>query len=340
VSPRGACAALALLAALGAAAPADGAVTLGATDADFAASGGGSACTNDPCAYYQVSHPLGRVGVSPFDGIVVRWRIRVASLIAAANAKMSLRLVGPATGPLVWGAQGPEVDVPDAPQLPATVSQDLRMPIGRGQGIAPQFGSLSGGSVFITTVTMPGAAVRNISPPPGPGETGDGPTTVDRLLAIAADIETDADRDQFGDESQDACPTNAATQGACPPADPGDITAPQLVWCGKRRQNVLGPGAATACVRGNELAAVTATGSLAIPGRKKGGASTRVALRGARGAVASGSRAVLQLKLGRRARAKVRAARRLGRRVSGRVSVTGTDAAGNSSTVSAAIVAR
>jgi hypothetical protein len=35
---------------------------------------------------------------------------------------------------------------------------------------------------------------------------------------VNADVEPDADRDGFGDETQDQCPTNASTQGSCPPA--------------------------------------------------------------------------------------------------------------------------
>jgi hypothetical protein len=39
-------------------------------------------------------------------------------------------------------------------------------------------------------------------------------------VALAVRVEPDADGDGFGDESQDACPTNATTQGTCPPAPP------------------------------------------------------------------------------------------------------------------------
>lgn len=35
-------------------------------------------------------------------------------------------------------------------------------------------------------------------------------------LAIRAFLEPDADHDGFGDETQDACPSNPAAQGACP----------------------------------------------------------------------------------------------------------------------------
>ena len=37
---------------------------------------------------------------------------------------------------------------------------------------------------------------------------------------VSATIEPDADRDGFGDETQDQCPTDASTQGPCPDTDP------------------------------------------------------------------------------------------------------------------------
>jgi Ca2+-binding RTX toxin-like protein len=41
-------------------------------------------------------------------------------------------------------------------------------------------------------------------------------------IDIAAKVEPDSDRDGFGDETQDQCPTNATVQGPCPlpPAPP------------------------------------------------------------------------------------------------------------------------
>jgi hypothetical protein len=45
-------------------------------------------------------------------------------------------------------------------------------------------------------------------------------TTTDLLsgfrILVAANVEPDSDRDDFGDETQDQCPTNAAVQGPCP----------------------------------------------------------------------------------------------------------------------------
>jgi hypothetical protein len=43
---------------------------------------------------------------------------------------------------------------------------------------------------------------------------------------LNADIEPDADADGFGDETQDLCPTDASTQGACPVAPVAPDTTP------------------------------------------------------------------------------------------------------------------
>ena len=45
-----------------------------------------------------------------------------------------------------------------------------------------------------------------------------------------ADIEPDADGDTFGDETQDLCPADASTQGACPPGP--DVTDPHVALAG------------------------------------------------------------------------------------------------------------
>jgi hypothetical protein len=46
------------------------------------------------------------------------------------------------------------------------------------------------------------------------------------LMLLSGTIEPDADGDGFGDETQDQCPTNAATQGACPPGPVSSTPAP------------------------------------------------------------------------------------------------------------------
>jgi hypothetical protein len=52
-------------------------------------------------------------------------------------------------------------------------------------------------------------------PVKGSWQTTTGLLSAERIL-IAANVEPDSDRDGFGDETQDQCPTNATTQGPCP----------------------------------------------------------------------------------------------------------------------------
>ena len=49
-------------------------------------------------------------------------------------------------------------------------------------------------------------------------------------LGVSVTIEADGDGDGFGDESQDGCPTEASTQGACPDAD-GDGVSNSVDAC-------------------------------------------------------------------------------------------------------------
>ena len=74
---------------------------------------------------------------------------------------------------------------------------------------------------------------------PAPGETrGAGPPQPATLVNVAAVLEPDADGDGFGDESQDQCPTNATTQGPCPP-----VPAPQPTsTCKGQPATIVGTG--------------------------------------------------------------------------------------------------
>lgn len=73
---------------------------------------------------------------------------------------------------------------------------------------------------------------------PAPGETRGavGPPDPVTLVNVSAVLEPDADRDGFGDETQDQCPTNATTQGPCPmtAAAPTGQRAAAIKKCKKR----------------------------------------------------------------------------------------------------------
>jgi hypothetical protein len=62
---------------------------------------------------------------------------------------------------------------------------------------------------------------------PVPGDTvilSDAGSTI--LLNVAATLEQDADRDGFGDETQDLCPGQAGPESGCPPGDGGGDGTP------------------------------------------------------------------------------------------------------------------
>ena len=62
---------------------------------------------------------------------------------------------------------------------------------------------------------------------PAPGETRGAVGAPDpgTLVNVSAVLETDTDGDGFGDETQDQCPTDATTQGPCPPVPAPEPTS-------------------------------------------------------------------------------------------------------------------
>jgi hypothetical protein len=91
---------------------------------------------------------------------------------------------------------------------------------------------------------------------------------------VSARVETDADRDGFGDDTQDACPTSAATQGPCPHAyylpPPNGTTGPTAFQdCPASSISILrgtnGPDSITGTDRGDRI--FTATGDDRVDAR-------------------------------------------------------------------------
>ena len=190
----------------GATQPAAASVTVGATAAEFAEAKVGYACKHPDCGMWQSTAPLGHMSIAPADGVIVRWRMKIFDVIAdllQPHPTVIPRLVGPATSPLSWGAAGP-TDRASASGYPRTITTPVRMPIAHGQGLAvempqPAIDPLNPSQLVAFSV-IDGDDAGNchlITPAPAPGGTGDGfeCATEYNLLAIAADVEPDADRD-------------------------------------------------------------------------------------------------------------------------------------------------
>ncbi len=179
-----------------------------------------------PCtivSYIHPSDPNGDPysGGAPVDGVITKFRIRAFARGRPGPDHLPGRRHHPArpkrptTAP--WPPRpgtGPTVTIqPDeaAPETPITEVAG-RLPVKKGQHLAVDTTEidrrrlqLSNGSKFSYV----------FAPPLVDGAGARGSTEVANELLVAATIEPDADGDGFGDETQDQCPSQATTQGAC-----------------------------------------------------------------------------------------------------------------------------
>jgi hypothetical protein len=165
------------------------------------------------------------------------------------------------------------------------------------------------------------------------------PLTKRRLL-LGAVLEPDADRDVYGDESQDACPGDATAHVApCPVAPPNlnplhppttnttpDKTSPRLS-AGAHSARLSRSGAIAFRLTSTENATGTATGTISLP---KGAKVVRFKRAGVR--LTANRTVTIRLKLSKKDAARVR--RALGRhsRLKARITLAAHDGAGNAAT--------
>lgn len=95
----------------------------------------------------------------------------------------------------------------------------IHIPIEAGDRIglyvpAPQPGNASSGA--FGTGDLGDVIKNNIGAEPGSSVLLDAPQNANNRVNLSAVIEPDADKDGFGDETQDKCATNATVQGTCP----------------------------------------------------------------------------------------------------------------------------
>jgi hypothetical protein len=113
------------------------------------------------------------------------------------------------------------------------VTFNTRQPIQAGDYIGLELESAAATIGIDQTQTSTGTTAAAFG-----GPIADGASATPRVSAqggrgyLNADVEPDADRDGFGDETQDQCPTNAALQGPCPPPVVVDKAPPSRPgWC-------------------------------------------------------------------------------------------------------------
>jgi hypothetical protein len=257
--------------------------------------------------------------VAPFDGVIVRWSVvSGAALPGTGTVKLALRLMrGPG-----YLEKGPEVELPPSPAGTRHTFAE-RLPVGAGQSVGVKI-TISNRSTQEAgaPIAFREEGVGKIDTWTGePWESGIWSQEEGVELLLDAEVEPDADRDGYGDLTQDCFPNHPGDQHLCG----GDFAPPAIQPRFAARQGFFRSGAVVVRVASNEAGVARAEGVLEIKGRRGG----TYRLRNARTPITAGGEVVLRLRLPKRALKAVRAARREGKRmvVKGRVGVM--DAAGN-----------
>jgi len=200
------------LAALGSAlaTPAGASTTIGD---DFASGGCTGAGTPFTRLRVQTSSP-GNTYEAPFDGVITSWS---GTQTMWDFAGLRVVRLGSGASFTVIGADA---------QRPDGATNLVRIPVRQRDVIGLYYdGSLGckgsnfgSGSGYVTRDSMADV------PAGGNGAFDPAQDFVGYKISVAAQIEHDLDGDGYGDETQDLCPTDRATQGACPVPD---TTAPE-----------------------------------------------------------------------------------------------------------------
>ncbi len=146
--------------------------------------------------------------VVPFDGVITSWSF-LGGTVVPSTLKLKVGKVGE-SGLTIDSESG--FDTPVANTLAAFTA---RVPAPAGDVIGFYFPSPNGARCAATGQTGYEDTLTNTDIAPG-GAPVLGLTEPGGQLDVSALLERDADHDGFGDETQDQCPTNASTQGACP----------------------------------------------------------------------------------------------------------------------------
>jgi hypothetical protein len=184
------------LAILAAPAPAAAVTTIGS---DLTATPvGGSACgfSLGSCTIANRVIP-GRQVTSPFDGVIVRWRIRIGS--TGATQAVNLRVLHGEDAATTGAGTGEAVIVPGTP---GTYTFGARLPILSGERIG--LNCCTNDLTYLGNATQ--STYEEWRPALGEGESR-APTASfpnDGEVLLNADVEPDTDCDGFGDETQDS----------------------------------------------------------------------------------------------------------------------------------------
>jgi hypothetical protein len=181
---------------------------------------------NGPCTMVMFQVPTAPNGDlssqgAPISGVITKFRIKALGDGAPATATLRLADItanpGDPSAIATAAGTGPTVQIPqDTGGDPPITQVGARLPVTAGQHLAVD-GSANLEALHISDG---GKWTYIYGPPLVDGQGGRDSTLATEELLAQADIEPDADHDGFGDETQDQCPTQATTQGPCDSAAP------------------------------------------------------------------------------------------------------------------------
>ena len=178
------------------------AVTIGATFTPDLGCG-------SPSATLQAVSPNGQYA-APSTGVLTSW-----SFQADASPPQLKFKVGRSAGGSDFTIVG---DSPRQTMTPNMLNSfPTRIPVQAGDVIGYYHEGPAGGDKCVRDAA-PTYSTRFVNVDPAPGNTMTYMTVGALQIDLSAVLEPDADRDGYGDETQDQCSTNAATQGPCPVA--------------------------------------------------------------------------------------------------------------------------
>lgn len=172
---------------------------------------GGSCGGSDPVEVIQTRRANGATDAAPAPGVITSWTYNQG----AGESVVTLRVYRPT-------ATASQYVVLAEDGAPRTLAANTgahtfptRIPVNAGDTIGLR---LTSGNCLSTTSSVTDKLLIKTGPPTSVGGTSTFPTVYSALtIFVTAALEADADRDGYGDETQDKCPQLASTQGGCPP---------------------------------------------------------------------------------------------------------------------------
>jgi hypothetical protein len=149
---------------------------------------------------------------APFSGVITSWSFQPGAVV-------------PTTIKLKVGRTAPGADLTNSTNIMIVGESATETPSGTGLNTFPTRIPVQAGDHIGDYITGTGNVncATQINAYTDQYDSTDTPVGTTRLFTaenfqedISALLEPDADHDGFGDETQDQCPTNAATQGPCP----------------------------------------------------------------------------------------------------------------------------